>query len=159
MELSRNYSGALGSCLVKHVPSLDRIAKTLYRYSLVSIFAHILSNSLTRFPKTVWSIGNLLTTFCQHCLKMIWANFGETFCNSGTRVAWWRVFWESENIVTNEVSSFSRHSSWNPSIRPPPTSAQLFIKLSWRTCLSLLHTLTLNQGSRYSSGPMKNQHP
>ncbi len=45
------------------------------------IFVQISSNSLTRFTRTVWSIGNLLITFCQHCLKMIRDNFDENQTN------------------------------------------------------------------------------
>ncbi len=52
-------------------------AKALWRYSLMSIFLKMLSNSLTRFMRTVWFIRNILRNFCQHCQEMIWSNFGE----------------------------------------------------------------------------------
>ena len=64
----------------------SQYAKLLWRYSLRSIFACFSSNLFAHYSRTVWRINLNSITFCQHGLKMIWANFRENRTNRLGRV-------------------------------------------------------------------------
>lgn len=55
-------------------------------------------DSLMHHKRTVWSIKNLLNTFCQHCLMMIWFNFHENWSNC------------LEGVLKSRF--FQKHSNW-----------------------------------------------
>ena len=59
----------------------SQYAKPLRRYSLITIFACFFLNSFACYSRTFWIINLNSITFCQHGLKMIWANFGEKRTN------------------------------------------------------------------------------
>ncbi len=54
----------------------SQYAKPLQRYSLRSIFAGFLENSLVWYLRTLGRIDLNSIHFCHHGLQMIWANFG-----------------------------------------------------------------------------------